>query len=134
MVQRWSIRRSQRSIALQHVQLEKECQLQKEHLVDTFFDHVKDPVNHEILDFLHFLVEFAHEFHAEHHKYPDADAIATTMNNGKKGEPEEQGATIIADLVDLFSGKRPEELKAKQFRALRERWGFWNHHQGSASR
>jgi len=104
--------------------LKKSANFEKDHLVDTFFDHVKDPVNHEILDYLLFLVEFAHEFHAEHNKYPDAEAIASSMNNGNKEAPEEQGATIVADLVDFFSGKRPEKLKAKLFRALRKRWGF----------
>lgn len=104
--------------------LKKSASFEKENLVNTFFDHTKDPVNHEILDFLLFLTEFAHEFHAEHHAYPDSNDIASTMNNGKKGEPEEHGAAIIADLVDFFSNKRPEELKAKLFRALRDRWGF----------
>jgi hypothetical protein len=104
--------------------LKKSANFEKEHLVDNFFDHVKDPVDHEIIDFLRFLMKFAHDFHTKEQRYPTADDIAAVMNGGKKEAPEEQGATIISDLVELFSRKRPEELRAKQFRALRERWGF----------
>jgi hypothetical protein len=104
--------------------LKKSANFEKEHLVDDFFDHVKDPVGHEIIDFLMFLVKFAHGFYAHEQRCPNADDIAAVMNMGKKEAPEEQGAAIISDLVEFFSGKHPKELKAKQFRALRERWGF----------
>ena len=104
--------------------LKKSANYEKEHLVNNFFDNVKDPVDHEILDYLNLLVEFAHDFFAEEHRYPEADDIAYVMNEGKKGPPEEQGASVISDFVEFFSGKRPAELNVKQFRALRERWGF----------
>ena len=71
-----------------------------------------------------FLIKFAHEFYTNEQRYPNADDIAVIMNAGKREEPEEQGAMIISDLSEFFSGKRPEELKAKQFQALRKRWGF----------
>lgn len=57
-------------------------------------------------------------------RYPSADDFADVMNAGTKGPPEEQGATICSDIVDFFSGKRPEELRVKDFKALRHRWGF----------
>ncbi len=104
--------------------LKKNAKFEKEHLVESFFDHAKDSVDHSILDYLMLVVEFAHDFQREQNRYPNADDIAAVMNGGKKGRPEEQGASIIADLVEFFSGKRPEELRTKDFRALRDRWGF----------
>jgi hypothetical protein len=104
--------------------LRKSDKFETENLVDSFFDHVTEPVDHGILDFLTYLIEFAHDFHSNEDRFPTADDIARCLNDGDKGPPEEQGGTIIADLDEFFSGKRPDELKAKVFKALRDRWGF----------
>lgn len=104
--------------------LKKSASFENEYLVEDFREHVNDPVDHEIVDFLLFLMNFAHEFHLNEERYPDGDAIADVMNDGNKGSFEEHCAAIISDLVEFFSSKRPEELNAKLFRVLRERWGF----------
>ena len=104
--------------------LQKSDSFETEHLVDSFVDHAVKPVDHGILDFLTCLIEFAHAFHADEGRFPNADDIARCLNNDEKGASEQQGSTVIADLDHLFSNKRPGELKAKLFKALRERWGF----------
>ncbi len=106
--------------------LRKSDAFEKEHLVGSFFDHVVDPVDHSILEFLTYLVEFSHAFRADEGRLPTADDIAWCLNNGENGAPEEQGAAILSDLDSFFSDKRPKEVKAKLFKALRDRWGFAN--------
>jgi len=71
--------------------LKKSANFEKEHLVNDFFDNVKDPVDHEILDYLNLLVEFAHDFFAEEHRYPEADDIAYVMNEGKNAHQKNRG-------------------------------------------
>lgn len=102
----------------------KSDKFEKEQLVDSFSDHVIEPVDDGILEFLLYLIEFAHAFRADERRFPNAEDIARCLNDGEKEAPEERGATVVADLDSFFSGKRPEELKAKLFTALRDRWGF----------
>lgn len=104
--------------------LKKSDTFEKEHLVGSFVDHVVDPVDHSILEFLTFLVEFAHAFRADEGRFPTADDLACRLNDGERGASEEQGAALISDLGSFFSDKRPGELKATLLKALRDRWGF----------
>ena len=104
--------------------LGKSDTFEREHLVDSFRDHVTDPVDHGILGFLMYVVGFAHDFHSTEGRFPTADDIARCLNDGKKGPSEELGGAIVADLCSFFSCKRPHDLKAKLFKAIRDRWGF----------
>ncbi len=102
----------------------KSDKFEEEHLVDSAFGHILEPLDHKIIDYLTCLLEFAHAFHANEGHYPTADDFASCLNKGKKERAEEQGANVVKDLVEFFSAKPPAELKEKVFRALRDRWGF----------
>ncbi len=104
--------------------LRKSDKFERKHLVSSVSDHFVDPVDHDILEYLDLLMDFAHEFREEEGRFPDADDIAACMNDGKRDAFEEQSVTVIEDLKSFFSGKRPKELGAKIFKALRDRWGF----------
>lgn len=102
----------------------KSNKYEEEHLISSFRDHVVDPVGAEILDYLWYVLEFAHTFRAAEGVFPNADDIANRLNNGEKGRPEEQAASIIATLDEFFRSERPREVSQRAFRALRDRWGF----------
>lgn len=102
----------------------KSDKFEAEHLVSSFRDHVVKPVGVDVLGFLFLLAGFSNDFKHDHDRLPTADDLATELNQGAKTFAEERGATIIQDLHQFFTGRRPEELSAKTFKALRLRWGF----------
>lgn len=102
----------------------KSNKFEEEHLVESFRDHVVEPANVDVLDYLFFLIDFCHDFRSNERRLPNADDFAKQLNNDKKTWHEEQGAQVIEDLDDFFHGPHPQEIPAAVFNALRWRWGF----------
>jgi hypothetical protein len=104
--------------------LKKGAKFEDRHLVMSLNGHFLSPIDVKTLEFLLFLATFAQDFRKEHGRIPTAKDIAFELANGRKGDAESYAAEIIRDLGEFFSGKRPSELKASVFRALKKRWGF----------
>ncbi len=102
----------------------KSDKFESENLIDSFTDHMVEPEDHSILEFVMCLADFAHAFNHNEGRFPVAVDIAECMNDGKLGAPEERGGVVIDDLQAFFSGPRPKELSATVFKALKDRWGF----------
>lgn len=95
-----------------------------EYLVRSFVEHTQTHFDLSFLDVLQMLFEFAHAFKKETGQFPGAAEIATEFAGGKTTAFEEGMARTIDDFLEFFTTKRPEELTARQMRALRVRWGF----------
>ena len=104
--------------------LKKSANFEKEHLVDAFTDHVCEAVDDDILGFLFLIVHFGLDFRSDEGRFPSADNFAECLNEGEKTIAEQRGAQILSEIDEFFRGKRPKELSAKVFKALRFRWGF----------
>lgn len=93
-------------------------------LVKELNEHLADPVDTSILEFLFFVAEYRHDFFSRHNRIPTADDIANECNDGEKGDPEEHGAQVIADLETIFTKGRPKDIPADIYEALKLRWGY----------
>lgn len=87
-------------------------------------DDFLEPIDMSILKSLFLIVEIRHEFFSRHNRIPTADDIANECNDGVKGEPEEYGAQVIADLEALFMKGRPKDIPTDTYGALKLRWGY----------
>lgn len=105
---------------------QKSDDFESEKLITSFVDHVVEPEDHSILEFVSYVAEFAHCFKENEGHFPDADDVAQVLNKGQRDYPEERAAALIADLDSFFSSARPRELSVNQFDALKDRWGFFD--------
>jgi hypothetical protein len=94
-----------------------------QHLVASFTEHVVEP--HDV-GFLKLLLPFVGDVHgwvAVHKTLPSGADVASIV-----GQPhtafEDRMAETFADLNTVFTGRRATEIQPKEFRALKERWGF----------
>lgn len=101
----------------------KSDKFEEEFLISGLKDHLTEPADTSILEFLLFLAEFRHDFFKMQKRHPDADDIADELMKGKKGKPEEYAGQIISDLETIF-GSRPKDFPKDKFEALSLRWGY----------
>ena len=104
--------------------LEKGKSFEQKYLVDSFRDHISEPVGFEILEFLSDILRCAHQLRQANARLPTAQEIAQHFGVRKVSIVEERASEIIRDLDVFFQGRRPEEIGQKIFQALRHRWAF----------
>jgi hypothetical protein len=102
----------------------KSDKFEEEFLIAKLSDHIAEPVDTSILEFLLFVAEFRHYFFQENNRLPSADDIADECNAGKKVEAEEHAGQVIIDLETILGGKRPRDIRKSSYEALRLRWGY----------
>lgn len=102
----------------------KSDKFEEQFLVKELKEHLSEPVDTSIVDFLLFLAEFRHYFFKRNNRLPIADDIANECNDGKKGEPEKHAGQVVIDLETLLGGKKPKDISKKHYEALRFRWGY----------
>jgi hypothetical protein len=93
-------------------------------LIARLGDHLTEPLDISILEFLLFVAGFRHYFFQNNKRLPTADDIATEFNGGKKGDFEKQAAQVIIDLEAILGGKKPKDISKNIYEALMLRWGY----------
>jgi len=102
----------------------KSDKFEEEFLIGQLRDHLAEPVDTSILEFLLFVAGFRHYFFQENGKLPTGDNIATEFNGGKKGDFEKHAEQVTIDLETILGGKKPREIPKDIYEALRFRWGY----------
>jgi hypothetical protein len=102
----------------------KSDKFEEEFLIAKLSDHIAEPVDTSILEFLLFVADFRHYFFRENNKLPSADDIADECNAGKKSEAEEHAGQVVVDLETILGGKRPKDIRKSSYEALKLRWGY----------
>ena len=97
---------------------------EKDYLIESFRDHVVEPVDSSFVKMLLALAADAHRWRAERGVLPSAADICKIVGIRRVTRAEEILAQVLMDLESFFGGKHPEELPKKTFEALRRRWGF----------
>jgi hypothetical protein len=93
-------------------------------LIAQLRDHLAEPADTTILEFLLFVAEFRHYFVQQTNRLPTADDIATECDSGKKGDSEEHAAQVMIDLETILGEKKPKEIPKNIYEPLRLRWGY----------
>jgi len=102
----------------------KSDKYEEQYLIKELNEHISEPVDTSVIKFLFLVAEIRHDFFSRHHRVPTADDIANECNGGIKGELEEHGAQVIADLDAIFAEGRPKNLPVDIYEALKLRWGY----------
>lgn len=102
----------------------KSDKFEEEFLIGQLRDHLAEPVDTSILEFLLCVAGFRHYFFQENKKLPTVDDIATEFNEGKKGDFEKHAEQVTIDLETILGGKKPKEIPKDIYEALRLRWGY----------
>ncbi|WAC07637.1 MAG: HNH endonuclease signature motif containing protein [Thermodesulfobacteriota bacterium] len=102
----------------------KSDKLEEKYLIARLGEHLNEPVDISILEFLLFLAGFRHYFFQNNKRLPSADDIANEFNSGKKGDFEKEAAQVTIDLESIFGGKKPKDISENIYKALMLRWGY----------
>ena len=102
----------------------KSDKFEEEFLITELNDHIVEPVDTTILEFLLLVAQFRHNFFKRNTRPPIADDFAKEYNFGKKGAPEKHAGQVVIDLETIFGGKRPKDISKNYYEALRLRWGY----------
>lgn len=95
-----------------------------EHLVQTFLDHVTQPVDAGFVGMLRDFIADAHEWRATHGDFPKPNEVRRIVGVRKLTVFEELMAQLVKDMAAFFSSKPPHEIAGRTIRALKSRWGF----------
>jgi hypothetical protein len=102
----------------------RQTDFESEFLVESIRDHLAEPLDVSVVHWLKVVMGFGHDFSAESNSDPTARDIGDHLNGGGVGEPEQNAAKYYREVTEFFRGKRPVDVPAKIFRALKSRWGI----------
>lgn len=94
------------------------------YLIQNFNDHFSESDTENTIHFLLIISSFGHEFKNENNEMPKAQDFADGLVRGELTEAEKMASNYFQDLSSFLNNKKPTELTAKQFDALKFRWGF----------
>jgi len=97
---------------------------ESEYLVRNSGEHLAMHHDLSIVGFLLTVCRFAHEYRQENGVFPEAVALSRRFHDGSVRPFEELVARFVSDLKEFFAGARPEEMTARQLKALKKRWGY----------
>lgn len=94
------------------------------YLIESFQDHVSDPYEVDIIEFVKMAIDFGHRFKLEKKEAAKAQDYADRLAGGELTTAEHQAEFMFRELTEFFEHKKPEELKKEEFEFLRHRWGY----------
>jgi hypothetical protein len=102
----------------------KSDKFEEKFLIGQLRDHLADPVDTSILEFLLCVTGFRHYFFQENKRLPTVDDISAEFNEGRKGDFEKNAEQVTIDLETILGGKKPKDIQRDIYEALRLRWGY----------
>ena len=102
----------------------KSDKFEQEFLIGQLREHLAEPVDTTILEFLLSVAGFRHYFFQKNKRLPTVDDIATEFSSGKKSDFEKHASQVRIDLETILGGKKPKEIPKDIYEALRLRWGY----------
>lgn len=97
---------------------------EEEYLVSDVNDHLTEPFDIGVIDFLKEAVRFGHQFFENEGSFPNEDDFADCLVDGDKTIAEIKGAEYLNDFIEFFSVEKPKEISELEFETLKYRWGF----------
>jgi len=97
---------------------------EEQYLIKNYNDHFSEPDTENAIHFLLIISSFGHEFKNENNELPKAQDFADGLAGGELTEAEKMASNYFQELSSFLNNKKPNELTAKQFDALKFRWGF----------
>jgi hypothetical protein len=101
----------------------RRAEFEDEFLVDSFTEHLSDPMDLGFITGLQQIVLFGREFEREAKRAPEAPDFAKRFSGEKDQALHREAAEEFASIRDFFDAQRPGDVSARAFRALRLRWG-----------
>jgi hypothetical protein len=96
---------------------------EKQFLIDGPGDHVVGPSGIEVVEWLLLIARFGWDFYRSERCLPTADDYASAFTRKKVSSAEQFAAQQFADMVAFLQTRRPSDVSASVFKALRMRWG-----------
>lgn len=97
---------------------------EEQYLIQNYNDHFSEPNSENTINFLLIITSFGHDFKNETKEIPSAQDYANELADGELTNAETMASSYFLELSSFFANKKPSELTAKQFDALKLRWGF----------
>lgn len=95
-----------------------------EFLVESAFEHMEEPEDEKIIEFLIFTATICQKYYWEFNELPTVKDFAKMVAIRKITRAEESAISYFIELNDFFYSKKPVELSKDEFNSLKTRWGF----------
>ena len=97
---------------------------EKEHLVDNFYDHIRQGVPYEFVESIFALAGLIWESIDVNNEELTAEMFCKLWGRRKVKDSDEMGVEMFNDIKQFFNSESPKELKKEDYFALKFRWGF----------
>jgi hypothetical protein len=101
----------------------RRAQFEKEFIVESVRDHLVEPMGVEVIELLIQVALFGKHFQSTRGLVPKDVDYAREFSKGKIGEMDRMAASTFGLLNEFFANRRPLDLPARIFGALKMRWG-----------
>ena len=101
----------------------KGSRFEEEHLVESISDHLRERFGYEFVEAFIQITELVLEFRRENHTVPTAQQFCKLMGRRKVTPEDGMSVELFDDIESFFSSPKPKELRAREFNALKFRWG-----------
>ena len=109
-----------------HCNRKKSSKFEDRYLVKELSDHLRKPIPFEFIDTIFHIMQFILEAHDLNSKPLEPKDFCKLFGRRKVIEEDMLGAATFNDVRTFFFSPRQKELKAKEFEALKYRWGFFD--------
>jgi hypothetical protein len=94
------------------------------YLVNSLNEHIRESTPYEFVKIFIEITKLVNEFRIANCRIPNPEEFCRFFGKRKAREDDTFSVDLFKDINDFFMSKRPPELKAREFNALKYRWGF----------
>jgi len=97
---------------------------EEKYLINSLNEHVREAIPFKFIEVLFDVTKCVVSFRAEHNKMLSPEEFCRFFGRRKTKPEDILSVALFDDMNDFFMSQRPAELKAREFNALKYRWGF----------
>jgi len=94
------------------------------YLVESMSEHVVPAVPLDFVFAIYDIVKLMHKYRADNGRMPTSTDFCRFFGRRKVRDEDEKGVELFNEIHSFFTSKKPDDLKEKEFEALKYRWGF----------
>ena len=94
------------------------------YLVNSLNEHVREAIPFKFVEVLFEVTKLVVSFRAANDRMPNPQEFCRFFGRRKATAEDTLSVKLFTDMNDFFTAQRPVELKAREFNALKYRWGF----------
>lgn len=97
---------------------------ENKYLIRSLNERLREPTPFKFIEVIFEVTKMVASFRKENDRMPNAQEFCRFFGKRKAVEEDTWSVNLFNDIDSFLSSRRPKELKAREFSALKYRWGF----------